>query len=111
MARMSDVRARRISTCMRLSLFSLGPYTRTACPPRLDRRPDLVTERIHARPRRQRVAEVHVQALDPVRHAAGGDVLDLLDVLHRLAAPQIVLVRLLVLFCERRGGSESLLHR
>ena len=37
----------------------------------------LVAERVDARPMRERLAGQHVEALDPVGHAAGGDALDL----------------------------------
>ena len=58
-----------------------------------DQRERLVAERVDARPGGERVRDQHVQALDPVRHAAGRDARDLRDVAELGPARQVVLVR------------------
>ena len=69
----------------------------------------LVAERVHAAALGQRLAGQHVQALDPVRHAAGGDAVDLRHVCpsSALARREVALVRRGVGRGERRGRSPS----
>ena len=53
----------------------------TGLPPVAEQVEHLVAQRVHAATLGQRLAGEHVQALHPVRHAAGGDPVDLGDVL------------------------------
>ncbi len=55
------------------------PHARAALPPGAQQVEHLVAEGVHAPALRERLAGQHVQALDPVGHAAGGDPLDLGD--------------------------------
>ena len=54
-------------------------HARPGLPPLAEQVEHLVAERVHAAALRERLAGEHVQALDPVGHAAGGDPLDLGD--------------------------------
>ena len=71
-----------MSSLMELVPQSMAAISDTGAPvpPGTEQRDDLVAERVHARPGGERLGRQRMQALDPVGHPAGRDLLDLGDV-------------------------------